>query len=170
MRLATPIVTCLLAAGPTATARPEWRRDARVSRPLLASSARPAVAAAGSEHRPERPLQLTAAGLVLSQALVALAPAQFCTAALGPAAATTLMASVGSISAGTEIFISPLVGALTDAVGRKPVLVGTLAAACACKLAAAIQPSVASIAASMFVGQIATGLFFLSSGAILGDT
>ena len=168
---AATLLLGLLAAGPTTTARTGSTAAARprLSQPLLASSAK-AVSDGGSERRPERPLQLTAAGLVLSQSMVALAPAIEFNARLGPAAATALLASIGSISAGIEIVISPIIGSLSDAIGRKPVLVATIAAACACKLVAAISPSVATIAASMFIGQLATGLFFLSSGAILGDT
>lgn len=120
-------------------------------------------------YRPERALQPTAFVFVLSVAIVALAPTQHLIAQMGAARATRLLSLVSSASALTEILLAPLVGALSDSVGRKPVLMLTLCAVLVANGVAALVPSVVCIALSRFVCNCVVGLYFLSAGASLGD-
>lgn len=128
-----------------------------------------ASAAAEPELRPEQALKPTAFLFVLSVAVCALVPPAHLVATMGSAGATRLLSAVASISALMEILLAPLVGALSDSIGRKPVLMLTLLAVLVVNSAAACFPVVPLIVASTFVSKCVVGLFFLSSGASLGD-
>ena len=124
---------------------------------------------AEESYRPERALQPTAFVFVLSVAICALAPPQQLIASLGVEKATKLLSLVSSASALTEILLAPVVGALSDSIGRKPVLLMTLGAVCLFNGIAAVTPYVPLIALSRFICNLVVGLFFLASGATLGD-
>ena len=134
-------------------------------------SAAPSLTAAAlpEGYRPESALQPTAFVFVLSVAIVALLPTQHLIATLGAEQATRLLSVVSSVSAMAEILLAPVIGALSDSIGRKPVLLLTLAAVLLLNGVVAFAPSVALIVASRFVCNLVVGLFFLSSGAALGD-
>ena len=118
---------------------------------------------------PEKALQPTAFIFVLSVAIVALAPPAYLVSSLGPAPATAMLSTVASLSALAEILLAPLVGAMSDSIGRKPVLLLTLASTFVLSLLTTAFPTVPFIVASAFVSKLVVGLFFLSSGAALGD-
>ena len=124
---------------------------------------------AEAELRPERALQPTAFLFVLSVAVCALVPPAHLVSSMGSAGATRQRSAVASISALMEILLAPLVGALSDSIGRKPVLMLTLLAVLVVNSVAACFPVVPLIVASTFVSKCVVGLFFLSSGASLGD-
>ena len=92
--------------------------------------------------RPELALQPTAFIFVLSVAVVTLTPPAYLVTHMGSARATRLLSAVASFSALMEILLAPLVGALSDAVGRKPVLLLTLASALGVNSVAAFAPIV----------------------------
>lgn len=119
--------------------------------------------------KPERPLQAVAFIFVLSVSLVALAPTPYLKEALGTERATVLGSLLGSCSACAEIVLAPIVGSLSDSVGRKPVLTAVLLVVLTASLAVTAAPCIATVAAAKFVGSLVVGLFFLSSSAILGD-
>lgn len=120
--------------------------------------------------RPERALQPLSFIFVLSVAIVALAPAPALISELGSERATRLLSGVGSASAACEIVLAPIVGALADSYGRKPVLLGVLGAVlCSNGFAFANPTSTAAILATKFVGSLVVGLYFLAAGAMLGD-
>ena len=119
--------------------------------------------------RPERALKPLSFMFVLSVAVVALAPAPALIDALGSERATALLGVVGSASAGCEILLAPVVGALADSQGRKPVLLGVLLAVLGANGLACAFPSVPALLVTKFVGSLVVGLYFLASGAMLGD-
>lgn len=119
--------------------------------------------------RPERPLQAVAFIFVLSVSLVALAPTPYLKAQLGSERATVLGSLIGSSSAFVEILIAPIVGSLSDSVGRKPVLSAVLMLVLAASSAVAAVPCVATVVIAKLVGSLVVGLFFLSASSILGD-
>jgi len=63
---------------------------------------------------------------ILSLSVVSLYPAPHLVSVLGAEKATKLLATVSSAGALTEIGVSPAIGALVDALGRKPILVATM--------------------------------------------
>ena len=69
-----------------------------------------------------------------------------------------------------SIAAAPILGALSDTIGRKPVLLGTLALVACVHSFAAMVPSVTSIALSKFVCSLVIGLYFMTTSAILADT
>ena len=98
---------------------------------MVASARRTGVVVASASADapgPERALKPTAFVFVLSVAIVALAPPAFLVAKLGSTQATSLLSRIASCSALAEILLAPLVGALSDSIGRKPVLLLTLLA------------------------------------------
>lgn len=135
---------------------------------VAAAKAKPAPAAAAPEN-PALPLQLTAFVFVFGLSLVTLIPTREVMARLGTEKGMALLTLLASTSAGSEIVLSPLVGGLTDSVGRKPVLLITVASVFAANLATAVCPTVPLIALSRFVSNLVVGIFFLSAGAILAD-
>ena len=149
---------CIRSALPAVNAR--LRGGARASA---------AVANSDSTPRPELALQPTAFIFVLSVAVVTLTPPAYLVTHMGAVKATKLLTTVASFSALMEILLAPLVGALSDAVGRKPVLLLTLASVLVVNTVAAFAPIVPFILLSAFVSKLVVGLFFLSSGASLGD-
>ena len=84
---------------------------------------------------------------VLSVAVVALAPASCLVKTLGATKATALLSTVASLSALAEILLAPLVGALSDSIGRKPVLLLTLAVTLLANALVAIVPAVPLVVA-----------------------
>ena len=160
---------------PRQTAGLALKADAHRRLPLRAATAdRPATALRGGETaaaaaRPERVLQPLSFIFVLSVAVVALAPAPALIARLGAPRATELLALVNSASAAAEICLAPVVGALADRFGRKPVLLGVLGLVLLANGAACAFPCVPALLATKFVGSLVVGLYFLASGAMLGD-
>ena len=150
----------LLLRGGTTNAR-------RAAPPPTATVA--AASAEENQYRPELALQPTAFVFVLSVAVCALAPPQQLIAQIGAEQATKLLSLVSSASALCEICLAPVIGALSDSIGRKPVLLLTLGAVCFFNGIAALTPCVPLIAISRFVCNLVVGLFFLASGATLGD-
>jgi len=155
--------SALSGARPTLQSRRGVASRGRAAPPLLAA-APPAAAA-----KPERPLQLTAFIFVLGISLTTLTPAPHLVGALGAVKGMRLLTILATTSAAAEILLAPIIGGLTDSVGRKPVLLGTLASALLANAAAALAPSVATVALAKFVGGAVVGVFFLAAGAILAD-
>lgn len=120
-------------------------------------------------YQPERALQPTAFIFVLSVAIIALLPTTQLIGQLGATEATRLLSTISSVSALAEILLAPIVGALSDAIGRKPVLLLVLGSVMLTNLVAAAFPSVAMISISRLVCNAVVGLFFLAGGATLGD-
>ena len=121
---------------------------------------------------PERSLQVLQAStflLALSTSLVGFSPAPALTQALGADKATKLLSSLSAGAAFLEILASPALGSCLDSFGRKPVLVGALAALAVANGVTALQPSVLSICVSKFVGMFFMGSFFISTQAITSD-
>ena len=79
------------------------------------------------------------------------------------------LATASSVSALCEIACAPLVGALADSYGRKPVVLGVLALVLASNVLTAVSPSTGAILVSKAVGSAAVGLYFLATSAMLGD-
>lgn len=128
-----------------------------------------AAAPAAADDSQAAPLQLTAFVFVLGLSLVTLTPAKEVVTRLGTEPGMRLLTILATSSAASEIALSPLIGGLTDSVGRKPVLLATVASVFAANLATAVWPSVPLIALSKFVSSLVVGIFFLSAGAILAD-
>lgn len=164
--LACLLLPCAAAftATPRAPARPVLRASPAAPAPLLTAAAAPAAAG-----RPELPLQATAFIFVLGISLVTLTPAPHLIKELGPAQGMRLLTGLATGSAAAEIMLAPIVGGLTDSVGRKPVLLGTLFTTLLANAAAAVAPSVGTVALAKFLGGAVVGIFFLASGAILAD-
>lgn len=153
---ATPLVS-----KPTlVAARPNGRRIAAKPTPA-ATTADPASAA--------RALQATAGAFVLGLALVALTPTTHIIDAHGAEHGMRLLTALSTASAAAEIGLSPLVGSLADAIGRKKILLGAVLSALLTNGAVAIAPSVGLLAMAKFVSPLAVGLYFLASGATLAD-
>jgi len=106
----------------------------------------------------------------VSIAVVSLTPAKAMVDQVGSDKGAEILALVAAASALFEIVISPVVGALSDTFGRKPMLLGTFAAVALVQSITALSPTVQSIAVSKFVCSLVSGLFFLTSGAILADS
>eukprot|EP00900_Chrysochromulina_parva_P019957 jgi/Chrpa1/27963/Chrysochromulina_OHIO_Genome00017570-RA len=144
-------------------------------RSVAASStqAAPLVAAADVPTpkvlRPEVPLQVTAFIFVLGLSLVTLTPTTHFISELGQKRGMAVLTAISSTSAAAEIVISPILGGLSDAIGRKTVLLLTLATATAVNFACALSPTLLPVGASKFVSSIGVGLFFLAGGAALAD-
>ena len=120
--------------------------------------------------RPEVPLQATAFVFVLGLSLASLSPAPFMTEQLGQVKGMQLLTALATTSAFTEIIGSPIVGGLADSVGRKPVLLSTLASTVVASIAAALAPSVLTVSLAKFVSSAVVGIFFLAAGASLADS
>merc|ERR1740133_238737 len=107
--------------------------------PVLLAAARkqPPASAPPAVENPARPLQLTAFVFVLGLSLVTLTPAKEVTTRMGTEAGMRLLTLLTTGSAAAEITFSPLVGSLTDSVGRKPVLLVTCFSVFAVNLATA---------------------------------
>ena len=120
-------------------------------------------------QRPEVPLQATAFVFVLGISLTTLTPAPHLVEQLGQARGMQLLTALATTSAAAEIALSPIVGGLADSRGRKPVIIGTLVSALLASLAAAVYPSVTTVAVSKFVSSAVVGIFFLGAGAVLAD-
>jgi len=101
--------------------------------------------------------------------LVTLEPALFMMNTLGSERGMRLLTLLSATSAAAEIALSPFFGGLTDSLGRKPVVVGTMLVACLTNLATAVYPTVALVALSKFVASLVIGIFFLAAGALLAD-
>jgi len=114
-------------------------------------------------------LRATAFTFVLGLSLTTLTPAPHLVGELGQVNGVRLLTALATTSAATEIGLSPIVGGLSDSVGRKPVLVGTLAVSLLAGIFAAVSPSVATISLQKFVNGAVIGIFFLAAGAILAD-
>lgn len=117
----------------------------------------------------ETMLRATAFTFVLGISLTTLTPAPHLVAKLGQVEGMKLLTALATTSAATEIALSPIVGGLSDSMGRKPVLVAALVCASLANAVAAIAPSVASVALAKFVGSLVVGTFFLTAGTILAD-
>lgn len=139
----------LQSAGTCSKGAPLLRSGSRHSSSLLAaaSSCKPAGPPAAAEN-PARPLQLTAFVFVLGLSLVTLTPAKELTTRMGTEAGMRLLTLLTTGSAAAEIAFSPLVGSLTDSVGRKPVLLATCFSVFAVNLATAVCPTVPPISIS----------------------
>jgi len=139
--------------------------------PVLLAAARkqPPASAPPAVENPARPLQLTAFVFVLGLSLVTLTPAKEVTTRMGTEAGMRLLTLLTTGSAAAEIAFSPLVGSLTDSIGRKPVLLVTCFSVFAVNLATAVCPTVPLIALSKLVSSLVVGIFFLAAGAILAD-
>lgn len=121
------------------------------------------------KSRPERSLLPVGLLFSLSVGLVSLTPAPALMDRIGPERATALLAYVAAVSAMVEIAAAPIMGALSDTIGRKPVLLGMLAlVVCVLCLTAGV-PSVALIALSKFACSLVVGLFFMTTSAVLAD-
>jgi len=129
----------LQSAGSCSKGAPLLRSGSRHSA-LLAAARGPHAAA----ENPARPLQLTAFVFVLGLSLVTLTPAKEVTTRMGTEAGMRLLTLLTTGSAAAEIALSPLVGSLTDSVGRKPVLLATCFSVFAVNLATAVCPTVAA--------------------------
>ena len=132
--------------------------------PVLVAAARKPATAAAAEN-PARPLQLTAFVFVLGLSLVTLTPAKEVVDRMGTGPGMQLLTLLSTASAAAEIALSPLIGSLTDSVGRKPVLLVTVASVAAVNLATAVCPTVPLIALSKLVSSLVVGIFFLAAGA-----
>ena len=152
---------------PAAFANPAWQRGSIIKMDASTSSA--SALASPEPIQGETALRATAFIFVLGISLTTLTPAPHLVGALGQENGMKLLTALAATSAATEIALSPIIGGLTDSLGRKPVLVGTLISALAANAAAAIAPSVATVALAKFVGGAVIGIFFLASGAILAD-
>ena len=119
--------------------------------------------------RPERALRPLSFLFVLSVAVVALAPAPALIEQVGSERATALLGVVGSLSAALEIALAPLVGALADSWGRKPVLLSVLVSVLCANGLAWMRPTVGALLCTKCVGSLVVGLYFLATGAMLGD-
>ena len=139
-------------------------KGSRSTSPLLAASTAANEASSG-----DLMLRVTAFTFVLGISLTTLTPAPHLVGHLGEAAGVRLLTALATTSAATEIALSPIIGGLTDSMGRKPVLVGTLASALLANLAAAVAPSIVTVSLAKFVGGAVVGVFFLAAGAILAD-
>ena len=137
--------------------------------PVLVAAARKPAGVPAAAENPARPLQLTAFVFVLGLSLVTLTPAKAVTDRMGTEAGMRLLTLLTTGSAAAEIGLSPLVGSLTDSVGRKPVLLVTCFSVFAVNLATAVWPTVPLIALSKLVSSLVVGFFFLAAGAILAD-
>ena len=136
--------TALQSAGTCSKGAPLLRSGSRHSSSLLAAARKPAGPPAAAEN-PARPLQLTAFVFVLGLSLVTLTPAKEVTTRMGTEAGMRLLTLLTTGSAAAEIAFSPLVGSLTDSVGRKPVLLATCFSVFAVNLATAVCPTVPPI-------------------------
>ena len=125
--------------------------------------------AAPAKSSPALPLQLTAFVFMVGISLVTLEPALFMMNTLGSERGMRLLTLLSATSAAAEIALSPFFGGLTDSLGRKPVVVGTMLVACLTNLATAVYPTVALVALSKFVASLVIGIFFLAAGALLAD-
>lgn len=134
----------LQSAGTCSKGAPLLRSGSRHSSALLAAARKPAGPPAAAEN-PARPLQLTAFVFVLGLSLVTLTPAKEVTTRMGTEAGMRLLTLLTTGSAAAEIAFSPLVGSLTDSVGRKPVLLATCFSVFAVNLATAVCPTVPPI-------------------------
>lgn len=118
---------------------------------------------------PERALQVTSCLFVLGSAVASLAPPPILVARLGVESGTALLALIATASAATEMLAAPLIGAASDSIGRKPVLIGTLLLVGLVNAIVTLSPTVPVIAFSKFINSMFTGIYFLSSSAFLGD-
>ena len=128
----------LQSTGTCSKGAPLLRSGSRHTALLAAAAAGPPAAA----ENPARPLQLTAFVFVLGLSLVTLTPAKEVTTRMGTEAGMRLLTLLTTGSAAAEIALSPLVGSLTDSVGRKPVLLATCFSVFAVNLATAVWPTV----------------------------
>ena len=140
----------------------------------LSAAAQPAANAdatppAATPSGGEGMLRATAFTFVLGLSLTTLTPAPYLVGELGQVNGVQLLTALATTSAATEIGLSPIVGGLSDSMGRKPVLTGTLAVSLLAGIAAAVAPTVATIALQKFVNGAVVGIFFLAAGAILAD-
>lgn len=111
-----------------------------------------------------------ATGLVaFSLSLVVLSPTPALIAAVGTERATSMIQWVAAASAGTEVVLSPLVGSLVDALGRKPLLVLALCLLSLAQALVACTGSVGSILLANFASSFLFGVFMLSAGAATAD-
>lgn len=76
-----------------------------------------------SERRSLITLRIATGLAALALSLVALSPTPALIAAVGTEKATSMIQWVSAASAGTEVVLSPVIGSLVDALGRKPLLV-----------------------------------------------
>ena len=139
----------LQSAGTCSKGAPLLRSGSPHSSALLAAARKPAGPPAAAEN-PARPLQLTAFVFVLGLSLVTLTPAKEVTTRMGTEAGMRLLTLLTTGSAAAEIAFSPLVGSLTDSVGRKPVLLATCFSVFAVNLATAVCPTVPPISIPSF--------------------
>ena len=158
----------LAADARSALRRASPRHSPLVPPPLIAAKASPVAAAAGPP--PERWIQLTTFAFVFSLSLVQLTPAPRLIEVLGQDNGMSLLIALSTASAALEILLAPLIGGLSDSLGRRPVVLGTLATGFAVTAATACAPSVGLIAAQKLVSSLAVGVFFLGVGAMLADT
>jgi len=154
----------------TATARPSPRLMTPATTTALRSPVLMAAAAAPKPPRPEVPLQATAFIFVLGLSLVTLTPTTRFIDALGQQRGMAALTAIAATSAAAEIAISPVIGGLSDSIGRKGVLIGTLTTALLVNAACAFFPALLPIiGASKFVSSCVIGVFFLAAGASLAD-
>ena len=112
---------------------------------------------------PERPLQATAFLFVMGLSLVTLTPTSHFIKSLGPERGMKWLTMISTMSAATEIGLSPLVGGLSDAFGRKSVLAITLGLSLLVNCAAAAFPTLLPLGISKFVSSFVVGIFFLAA-------
>ena len=168
-RVGSWLVACL------ALAHADQLQRRAVHRPVLHDvHARPVLQAASdstgsSAPPPDRVIQATTFTFVLSTSLVALTPAPHVIKKLGRDRGMALLIAVSTAGAIAEIAMSPLIGGLCDSVGRRAVIIGTLASCFLATVATALCPRVELIAAHKLVCSITVGTFFLGIGAVLAD-
>eukprot|EP00966_Prymnesium_polylepis_P299478 6920549-Prymnesium_polylepis.1 len=119
--------------------QPEPRRSAAI---LLQASSQ----TDNTDPTGELALRLTAFSFVLGLSLTTLTPAPHLVSELGQVQGVKLLTALATTSAATEIAISPVIGGLSDSLGRKPVLVSTLASALLASACVAVAPCVGTVA------------------------
>jgi DHA1 family tetracycline resistance protein-like MFS transporter len=127
------------------------------------------TAVASSSEPSQAMLRATAFTFVVGLSLTTLTPAPYLVDSLGQVAGMKLLTALATTSAVTEIALSPVVGGMSDSMGRKPILIATLVTALLANAVAAVFPAVATVALAKFVGGAVVGIFFLAAGAILAD-
>jgi len=107
--------------------------------------------------------------IVLSSTLVAFSQAPALIAEIGMRRTATILATISSCSALTEIIISPAVGSLLDSIGRKPALVFALSCIACVHALVSIYPSVFTICAAKFIVTVCTGSFVTTTQVVVSD-
>ncbi|KAG8465923.1 hypothetical protein KFE25_005493 [Diacronema lutheri] len=114
-------------------------------------------------------LRISTGLVALALSLVVLSPTPALIGAVGADKATSMLQWVAAASAGTEVLLSPIVGALIDALGRKPMLVCATGALALAQALVACTSSVGALLLSQFASSMLIGVFMLSAAAATAD-